>query len=72
MSANTEQLKETIPPGLHPLSAAGRLRIPPIPVHGDQATDQPPMFGRARFGWSVGEVSGSLGDLGSHIAYGRR
>jgi sulfate permease, SulP family len=69
MSANTEQLKETTPPGLHPLSATGRLRIPPIPVRGDQAADEPPMFGRARFGWSIGEVSGSLGDLGTFLPH---
>jgi hypothetical protein len=27
------------------------------------------MFARARFGWSVGEVSGSLGDLGTFLPH---
>jgi hypothetical protein len=66
----TEQLdRESVPPGIRPIAAArpGRLRIPPILVRTNQAADQPPMFARARFGWSVGEVSGSLGDLGTFL-----
>ena len=68
----TEQLdRANIPPGVRPIAAArpGRLRIPPIPVRTDQAADEPPIFARARFGWSVGEVSGSLGDLGTFLPH---
>jgi SulP family sulfate permease len=64
MPADTEQLsRERLP------SRPGRLRIPPIPVRGHQAADEPAMFARARFGWSVGEVSGSLGDLGTFLPH---
>ena len=72
MPAETEQLnRERIPPASRPITAArlGRLRIPPIPVRIDQAADAPPMFARARFGWSIGEVSGSLGDLGTFLPH---
>src|ERR1700730_11487995 len=72
MATETEQLeRQSIPPGARPIDATrpGRLRIPPIPVRGHQAADEPPMFARARFGWSVGEVSGSLGDLRSSLPH---
>jgi len=72
MATETEQLeRQSIPPGARPIDATrpGRLRIPPIPVRGHQAADEPPMFARARFGWSVGEVSGSLGDLGTFLPH---
>src|SRR5947208_13299765 len=67
MRAEIEQLE--IPPGVRPLTKArrGRLRIPAIPVR--QEADQPPKFIRSRFGWSVGEVSGSLGDLGTFLPH---
>jgi predicted benzoate:H+ symporter BenE len=71
MPADTEQLNpESIPLGARPIDAArrGRLRIPPIPVRGHQASAEP-MFARARFGWGVGEVSGSLGDLGTFLPH---
>jgi hypothetical protein len=68
----TEQLdRASIPPGTRPIASArpGRLRIPPIPVRTDEAADEPPLFARARFGWGVGEVSGSLGDLGTFLPH---
>jgi Molybdate transporter of MFS superfamily len=69
MPAEIEQLEEHIPPGVRPITEArrGRLRIPAIPVR--QEADQPPKFIRSRFGWSVGEVSGSLGDLGTFLPH---
>jgi hypothetical protein len=72
MPAETEHLERpSIPPGARPIRASWpeRLRIPPIPVRSHQAADEPPMFARARFGWSVGEVSGSLGDLGTFLPH---
>ena len=67
MPAEIDQLE--IPPGARPITDArrGRLRIPAIPVQ--QEADQPPKFIRSRFGWSVGEVSGSLGDLGTFLPH---
>jgi hypothetical protein len=63
--------REGFPQGARPIAAArlGRLRIPPIPVRTGQAADEPPTFTRARFGWSVGEISGSLGDLGTFLPH---
>jgi hypothetical protein len=72
MPAETEQLEQqSIPPGARPITAIrqGRLRIPPVLVRNHQAADQPPMLARSRFGWSVGEVSGSLGDLGTFLPH---
>ena len=63
MTSEPEQLKrEQIPRGVRSISEArrGRLRIPAIPVRQD--IGEPPKFVCPRFGWSVGEVSGSLGD----------
>ena len=73
MPGETEQLdRDGFPPGARPTAAArlGRLWIPPIRVRADQAADEPPAFVRARFGWSVREVSGSLGDLGTAAGSG--
>lgn len=58
-----------MPRGVRSITEArrGRLRIPAIPVC--QEADQPPKFIRSRFGWSVGEVSGSLGDLGTFLPH---
>jgi sulfate permease, SulP family len=72
MAADTEQLeREAIPPGARLITASrpGRLRAPPIPLRSLGAVDEPPAFARARFGWSVGEVSGSLGDLGTFLPH---
>jgi predicted benzoate:H+ symporter BenE len=68
MPAETEQL-EDIAPRVRPITEARRrgLRIPAIPVR--QEADQPPKLIRARFGRSVGEVSGSLGDLGTFLPH---
>jgi predicted benzoate:H+ symporter BenE len=68
MAAEIEQL-EHIPAGVRPITEVrrGRLRIPAIRVR--QEADQPPKFIRSRFGWSVGEVSGSLGDLGTFLPH---
>jgi SulP family sulfate permease len=72
MPADTEQLeREGIPPGARPVTPTRprRLRVPPIPVRSLEAADEPPTSARARFGWSVGEVSGSLGDLGTFLPH---
>jgi hypothetical protein len=46
------------------------MRIPDIKVRcRRQAEGDPPLFARARFGWSMGEVSGSLGDLGTFLPH---
>jgi predicted benzoate:H+ symporter BenE len=48
----------------------GGLRIPDIKVRcRRQAADEPPMFARSRFAWNMGEVSGSLGDLGTFLPH---
>ena len=70
MTPEPEQLeREQMPRGVRSITEArrGRLRIPAIPVC--QEADQPPKFIRSRFGWSVGEVSGSLGDLGTFLPH---
>jgi len=70
MAADTEQLEQqSIPPSARPIAPTrpGRLRVPPIPVRSLEAAGEPPSLARARFGWSVGEVSGSLGDLGTFL-----
>jgi hypothetical protein len=71
MPAETEQLeRQIIPAGARPITASwpDRLRIPPIPVR-NLVPGEPPTSVRARFGWSVGEVSGSLGDLGTFLPH---
>src|SRR6516165_11013865 len=70
MPSEIEQLeKEDIPRSARLITEArrGRLRIPAIPVR--QEADEAPKFVRARFSWSVGEVSGSLGDLGTFLPH---
>ena len=43
---------------------------PDIKVRGRrQADGDPPMFARSRFAWNAGEVSGSLGDLGTFLPH---
>jgi predicted benzoate:H+ symporter BenE len=72
IAADAEQLKrERVPPGARPITDARqtRLRIPPIPVRTEGAADEPPKFVRSRFSWNVGEVSGSLGDLGTFLPH---
>jgi hypothetical protein len=63
--------RERIPPGARPISddRQNRLRIPPILVRAEGAVDEPPKFVRPRFSWNVGEVSGSLGDLGTFLPH---
>lgn len=41
-----------------------------IKIRGEeQAEDEPPGFARSRFAWNTGEVSGSLGDLGTFLPH---
>jgi SulP family sulfate permease len=42
---------------------------PIVPKDILKLTDEPPKFIRSRFGWSVGEISGSLGDLGTFLPH---
>ena len=70
MRVETDQLET--PPGARPIGEARRsfLHIPAIKVRqAAQADDEPPTFVRSRFGWSVQEVSGSLGDLGTFLPH---
>ena len=60
MSAETEQ--------------AGAARAPirwlrRIDIEVQQAEDEPPISARPRFAWNMGEVSGSLGDLGTFLPH---
>src|SRR4051794_24762674 len=70
MPTEVDQLnREQMPPGMRPITKArrGRLRIPAIPIR--QEPDGPPTLIRSRFGWSVGEMSGSPGDLGTFLPH---
>src|SRR5208282_1703238 len=73
MSTDTEQRRPgPVPRGVYPAGdpPATWLRVPDIKVRcRRQAEGDPPLFARARFGWSVGEVSGSLGDLGTFLPH---
>ncbi len=73
MSAEIDQPEnQSVPPGLRPIEETRRsmLHIPAVGVRGRrQAIDEPPMFVRSRFEWSVQEVSGSLGDLGTFLPH---
>ena len=48
-------------------SATRWFRVADIKVQ--QSEDEPPMPARARFAWNMGEVSGSLGDLGTFLPH---
>jgi len=68
MSAEIDEM----PPGAHRVEEArrGLLRIPTIKIRqAAQADDEPPIFARRRFAWNMGEVSGSLGDLGTFLPH---
>jgi predicted benzoate:H+ symporter BenE len=69
MSAEIDQLE--IPPGARPIEEVRRgLHIPSIKVRSAlQADNAPPAFVRSRFGWNTGEISGSLGDLGTFLPH---
>jgi hypothetical protein len=72
MSAEVERLEpQSIPPGVRPITEArpGRLRIPAIPVRCGRQGAMSRRCLPARFGWSVGEVSGSLRDLGTFLPH---
>jgi sulfate permease, SulP family len=60
------------PPGVHRIEdmRRGPLHVPDIKVRcRRQAADDPPWFARSRFAWNMGEVSGSLGDLGTFLPH---
>jgi hypothetical protein len=73
MSADIDQGgKARTPPGVRRVedTQRGVLHIPYIKVRcRRQAADEPPMFARSRFAWNMGEVSGSLGDLGTFLPH---
>jgi hypothetical protein len=61
-----------VPPGVHRVGdrQSDLLHIPDIKVRcRRQAADDPPWFARSRFAWNMGEVSGSLGDLGTSLPH---
>jgi hypothetical protein len=72
-AADAEPLQqERIPPGVHLVDDVRRLArvFPDIKVRcRRQADGDPPMFARSRFAWNAGEVSGSLGDLGTFLPH---
>lgn len=50
--------------------AASRFLVPPIPVRGEH--DDPgaaPSLERSRFRWTISEISGALGDLGTFLPH---
>jgi len=54
--------------GTHAARTATRwFRVPDIKVR--QPEDEPPTLTRPRFAWNMGEVSGSLGDLGTFLPH---
>jgi sulfate permease, SulP family len=64
--------QERIPPGVHLVDDVRPLArvFPDIKVRcRRQAEGDPPMFARSRFAWNAGEVSGSLGDLGTFLPH---
>jgi len=72
MDAEIDLDKERIPSGVHRVddTRRGTLHIPDIKVRcRRQAEGDPPMFARSRFAWNAGEVSGSLGDLGTFLPH---
>jgi predicted benzoate:H+ symporter BenE len=61
-----------VPHGVHRVGdrPAGPFHIPDIQVRcRRQAPGDPPWFARSRFAWNTGEVSGSLGDLGTFLPH---
>jgi len=73
MSADIDGIdKDGTPPGMHRIDDArsSALHIPDITIRPQgQADDEPPIFARSRFAWNMGEVSGSLGDLGTFLPH---
>ena len=65
MSADTEH----VPPSgaVHAVRASRWSRLADIRVR--QAEDEPPTSTRPRFAWNMGEVYGSLGDLGTFLPH---
>jgi predicted benzoate:H+ symporter BenE len=59
------------PPGLHRIEdmRRGAWAFSDIKVRDGQAENEPPKFARSRFRWNMGEVSGSLGDLGTFLPH---
>jgi predicted benzoate:H+ symporter BenE len=73
MNADADAVaKVRTPPGVQRIedTPRGGLHIPAVKVRcRRQAADDPPMFARSRFAWNMGEVSGSLGDLGTFLPH---
>ncbi|HEX3972818.1 MAG TPA: putative sulfate/molybdate transporter [Stellaceae bacterium] len=59
-----------IPPGVHLAEAARGGAFADIKIRcRRQTADEAPWFARRRFAWNAGEVSGSLGDLGTFLPH---
>jgi SulP family sulfate permease len=73
VSTNIDEVDRSgVPPGVHRVGdrRSNPLHIPDIKVRcRRQAADDPPWFARSRFAWNMGEVSGSLGDLGTFLPH---
>ena len=73
MSANIDEVgSSAVPAGVYRVGDrhSNPLHIPDIKVRcRRQAADDPPWYARSRFAWNMGEVSGSLGDLGTFLPH---
>jgi hypothetical protein len=67
MSADTEEKPRASPKTHRALRLSARLWVPAIAVR--EAGDVPATLTRPRFAWNMGEVSGSLGDLGTFLPH---
>ena len=68
-AADTEQpRKPPVPPGIYPArNWTSWLRVADIKIRQDDG--DPSVLARRRFAWNMGEVSGSLGDLGTFLPH---
>lgn len=67
MSAGTEEKPRVSPEAPTASRLAARLRVPAIAVR--EPGDAPAALTRPRFAWNMGELSGSLGDLGTFLPH---
>jgi len=65
MSVDAEQRRRS--GGIHAVRPSRWSRLTEIKVQ--QAEDEPPTSVRPRFAWTMGEVSGSLDDLGTYLPH---